>query len=104
MSYNPKRYPFKFTTSNQTAFGQVESETTYEGFATRYEGVGGEPDEWDVEAYVTGFAQYQDGKEVSSVTGLKSLDWKVENLEEFEGRCVSVAVFQHQLLELKQAA
>ena len=90
------KYPFSLVRHNQSANGSTESETTFEGFATFFQDdeTGGT---WEVEAWVTGFTQYQDGKAVSSVTGLKTRNWTVPNLEKFEADCVDAACYQQQL-------
>ena len=95
ISYSAPRYPFTLTQSNQV--GLTESETTFEGFATFHEDPETEFSFWEVEAYVTGFTQYNNGKVVASVTGIKSKDWKVDSLEAFEAACVDAATFQQQL-------
>lgn len=95
ISYSAPRYPFTLTQSNQA--GAIESEATFEGFATFHEDPETEFSFWEVEAYVTGFAQYQSGKVLASVTGIKSENWTVKNLEAFEAACVDAATFQQKL-------
>ncbi len=90
------KYPFSLVRHNQAASGSTESETTFEGFATFFpdDETGGS---WDVDAWVTGFTQYQNGNAVSSVTGLKSKNWTVPDLKVFEADCVEAACYQQQL-------
>lgn len=88
-SHIAPRYPFVLTRHN--SLGLVESETTFEGFATYLEDEDTQYSKWEVEVYVTGFTQYLDGKVFSSVTGLKSKDWVVKDLEAFEADCVEAA-------------
>ena len=95
ISYSAPRYPFTLTQSNQ--LGMIESETTYEGYCTFFEDHEIQCSFWEVEAYVTGFTQYQNGKVVASVTDIRSADWTVDNLEAFEAACVDAATFQQQL-------
>lgn len=92
ISYQAPRYPFTLTRHN--AIGPVESETMFEGHATYFEDKDTQYCEWEVEAWVTGFTQYKNGKVISKVTGIKSKDWTVENLEAFEADCVEAAISQ----------
>ena len=95
MHYSPSKYPFTLT--RHTSLGAVESETTFEGFATYHEDGETEYCEWEIEAYVTGFTQYINGKVFTSVSGLKSRDWKVSDLKSFEADCVEAACNQFKL-------
>jgi len=103
MSYTVK-YPFTLTRSNQSVHGATESETIFEGFATPYNDEDTGFSTWEVEAWVTGFAQYQNGKVVSSVKGLRSKDWQVDNLEAFEAACVDRACFEFEIRTQNKAA
>ena len=94
-SHIAPRYPFVLLRHNSV--GLVESETTFEGFATYYEDEDTECSKWEVEAYVTSFTQYINGKVFSSVSGLKSKDWTVKDLESFEADCVDAACNQFKL-------
>jgi len=98
-SYTAPRYPFTLTKHNSV--GLIESEITFEGFATYHEDGDTECCEWEVEAWVTGFTQYKNGKILISVSGLKSSDWKVDNLKTFEADCIEAATSQ---FKYKQAA
>jgi len=95
---NPTKYPFTLTRHN--ASGMIESEVLFEGFAQYFEDKQTECSTWEVEAWVTGFTQYLNGKVVSSVSGLKSQDWQVDDLAAFEADCVEAAC---RLFELKAA-
>lgn len=102
MSYSVK-YPFTLTrSSNQN--GAIESEVTFEGFATFFEDKETQFSTWEIEAWVTFFAQYKNGKQLLMVTGIKSKDWTVEDMGAFEADCVDRACFQYQLKNTKQAA
>lgn len=103
MSY-PIKYPFTLTRSNQARTGATESEVTFEGFATYYEDEDTQCSTWEVEAYVTGFTQYRDGKVVSRVSGVKLKDWAMSDLKAFENDCVDRACFEYKLRMTKQAA
>jgi len=96
MYHQPPRFPFTLTRNNQHANGTTESETHFEGFATYFEDEQTECSTWEVEAWVTGFTQYKDGKAVASVTGLKSENWTVQNLQEFKAACIDAACFKYQ--------
>lgn len=75
----------------------VESETTFEGFVQHFEDGDTMESSWEVEAYVTGFTQYKNGKVVSSVSGIKTDKWEVSNLKDFEADCVEAACDQFKL-------
>lgn len=95
MSYSAPRYPFLLR--RHFAIGLVESEVTFEGFATYHEDEETQYCEWEIEAWVTGFTQYQNGKAMTTVTGLKSKDWTVKDLDGFEADCVEAATSQFKL-------
>lgn len=93
----PNKYPFTYTHSNQTATGLVESEMYFEGFATYVEDEETEMNAWGVEAILTGFAQFQNGKLVAKVTGLNTDNWTVPDYEAFEKACIDAATHQFKV-------
>lgn len=90
-------YPFTLTRHNFTLNGTTESETSFEGFVQFFEDKDTLESYWDVTAYVTGFTQYKDGKVVAKVDGIKSNNWQVDNLKDFEDACIEAATDQFKL-------
>ena len=90
-------YPFTLTRHNLAPNGATESETYFEGFVQYFEDSDTLESYWDVTAYVTGFTQYQGGRVVAKVDGLKSDKWQVDNLKDFEDACIEAATDQFKL-------
>lgn len=114
------RYYFTLTRSNQCTTVSVESEgdaervsttisieseTTFEGVVNYEEDAETGCDFIEVQAYMTGFTQYKDGKVYAQATGLKlPADRFVTDLEQFERECVERAFYEAELRITKQAA
>lgn len=100
MQYEPKKYPFVLTRSNQTTTGVVESEATFEGNVYHFEDDDTQMSFYEVDSLCTGFAQFQDGKEIFKVENIKRKDVVCVPPSEwakFEAECIDRALFQHQL-------
>lgn len=97
-----EKYPFTITISNQCTSGITESELHFEGNAYFFEDDDTQFSFWEVSAVCTGMTQYQNGKVVNDVQGIKvPAEDVVKDWAAFETACVDKAAFQ---FELKQAA
>lgn len=100
MKYEPAKYPFVLTRSNQTATGMVESETTFEGNVFHFEDEDTQMSFYEVDSICTGFAQYQDGKEIFKVENIKRKDVVCVPPSEwanFEKECIDRALHIHAI-------
>ena len=106
MSY-PAKYPFTLTRSNQCRMGATESEMYFEGVASYFCDKDTQEAWWEVEAHLTGFAQFQDGKKASGFEGMKIPAQDVVHpfgWASFEAECVERACFEYELKMTKKAA
>lgn len=94
----PPTLPFTLTRSAQAKSGDFEMETTYEGYCTYFHDPETEMAFWEVDAVLTGFAQYEDGKVVCKVEGLKrSAELTVTDWPEFERQCINRAEYEYEI-------
>jgi hypothetical protein len=92
-----KVLPFEMVVHNEAA-GCIESEMYFEGkIYLEYDSEVGATVTTGLNAWLTGFAQYKDGKAFCKVEGLKKpyfevLDISTMTEDEFETRCITAAM------------
>lgn len=98
------KYYFTLVNGNQCKFGAIESETTFEGIVTYMHDTETMQDVYEVDAFLTEFAQYQNGKKVMGIDWLRvPAHLVVADLEAFEAQCIERAFYEAEL-RIKKAA
>ena len=100
-------YPFTLAFSNQSKHDH-ESEMYFEGSVQFIEDEETQFAKWEIlVAHCTGFAQFNDGKVIAKVEGIRINASRVvseKNWDTFEKACIDRACFEHELKQQKQAA
>lgn len=99
-------YPFTLNQTNQSKTGFTESETHFEGIVKYGAGDDLTGIEFiEVEAFLIGFTQYQDGRPVFECNSIKvPAERVVKNWDAFERACVDRAFYEAEIRLTKLAA